>query len=113
MTYLCTRYEIMMGMLRSSTAIGFSWWPPLRVMPCPWEEASLLQKVEIDWEMWASPKHQIMWCLLVHLSRTYSIGVESEVPENKVDEALTQCLARHVSLGWVDGILWPLPSVAP
>ena len=38
---------------------------------------------------------------------------ESEVPESKVDEALTGCLTSHVLLGWVDGILWPLPSVAP
>ena len=37
---------------------------------------------------------------------------ESEVPESKVDEALTQCLTSHVPLGWVDGVLWPLPSVA-
>ena len=37
---------------------------------------------------------------------------ESEAPESKVDEALTQCLTSHVLLGWVDGILWPLPSVA-
>ena len=38
---------------------------------------------------------------------------ESEAPESEVDQALTQCLASHVLLGWVDGVLWPLPSVAP
>ena len=38
---------------------------------------------------------------------------ESEVPEIEVDEALTRCLTSHVLLGWVDGILWPLPLVAP
>ena len=37
---------------------------------------------------------------------------ESEAPESEVDEALTQCLASCVLLGWVDGILWLLPSVA-
>ena len=37
-------YEMMAGMLKSSTAINFSWWPPLEVMSHPWEEASLLQK---------------------------------------------------------------------
>ena len=37
---------------------------------------------------------------------------ESEMPESEVDEALTQCLTSHVPLGWIDGILWPLPSVA-
>ena len=37
----------------------------------------------------------------------------SEAPEGKVDEALTQCLASHVPLRWVDGILQPLPWVAP
>ena len=36
----------------------------------------------------------------------------SEVPESKVDEALTQCLTSHVLLGWVDGVLQPLSSVA-
>ena len=38
------RYKTMVGMLRSSTTIGFSWWPPLEVMPHPWEEVSLLQR---------------------------------------------------------------------
>ena len=37
---------------------------------------------------------------------------ESGVPESKVDEVLTQCLTSHVPIGWVDGILRPLPSVA-
>ena len=36
----------------------------------------------------------------------------SEMPESDVDEVLTQCLTSHVPLGWIDGILWPLPSVA-
>ena len=37
---------------------------------------------------------------------------ESEKPESEVDKALTQCLTSCVLLGWVDGILQPLPSVA-
>ena len=36
----------------------------------------------------------------------------SEMPESDVDEALTQHLNSHVPLGWIDGILQPLPSVA-
>ena len=36
---------------------------------------------------------------------------ENEVPESNLDEATTLCLASHVPLGWVDGVLWPLPSV--
>ena len=34
------------------------------------------------------------------------------MPESEVDEVLTQCLTSCILLGWVDGILWPLPSVA-
>ena len=37
---------------------------------------------------------------------------ESETPESEVDEVLTQHLTSHVPRRWVDGILWPLPSVA-
>ena len=36
---------------------------------------------------------------------------ENEAPESSLDEAATLCLASHVPLGWVDGVLWPLPSV--
>ena len=49
------------------------------------------------------------WSTLVELTPQ---EWESEAPESKVDEALTQSLASCVLLGWVDGILWPLPSVA-
>ena len=49
------------------------------------------------------------WSTLVELT---PFEWESEVPERKVDEALTQCLTSHVLLRWVDGVLWPLPSVA-
>ena len=37
---------------------------------------------------------------------------ESEIPENEVDKVLTQCLTSCILLGWIDGILQPLPSVA-
>ena len=37
---------------------------------------------------------------------------ESETPESEVDEVLTPCPTSHILLGWVDGVLWPLPSVA-
>ena len=37
---------------------------------------------------------------------------ESEAPECEVDEAATLCLTSHILLGWVDGILQPLPIVA-
>ena len=36
----------------------------------------------------------------------------SEMPESDVDEVLTQHLTSHIPLGWIDGVLWPLPSVA-
>ena len=36
----------------------------------------------------------------------------SEMPESEVDEALTQHLTSCVPLGWIDGVLWPLQSVA-
>ena len=37
---------------------------------------------------------------------------ESEAPESSMDEAATLCLASCILLGWVDGILQPLLSVA-
>ena len=40
------------------------------------------------------------------------LELESETPESEVDEVLTRCLASHVLLGLVDGILRLLPSVA-
>ena len=32
--------------------------------------------------------------------------------ESDVEGTLTRHLTSHVPLGWVDGVLWPLPSVA-
>ena len=49
------------------------------------------------------------WSTLAELT---PLEWNSEMPESNMDEALTQCLTSHVLLGWIDGILWPLPSVA-
>ena len=35
-----------------------------------------------------------------------------EMSESEVEGMLTQCPTSHVPLGWVDGVLWPLLSVA-
>ena len=37
---------------------------------------------------------------------------KGEMSESDVEGALTWHPTSHVPLGWVDGILWPLPSVA-
>ena len=42
-----------------------------------------------------------------------SLGVESDSPEGSVDGADTLSPATRVPLGWVGGVLWLLPSVAP
>ena len=42
-----------------------------------------------------------------------SLEVENDLPEGSVDGADTLSPARRVPLGWVGGVLWPLPSVAP
>ena len=70
----------------------------LGVMSHPWEEASLLQK--------RTPP-------LSALVELTPLEWDIEVPGSEVDEALIRCLASHVLLGFVNGILWPLPSVAP
>ena len=41
------------------------------------------------------------------------LEVESDSPEGSVDGADTLSPASRVPLGWVGGVLWPLPSVAP
>ena len=50
-----------------------------------------------------------IWSALVELT---PLEWNSEIPESDVDEALTRCLTSCILLGWIDGILWPLPSVA-
>ena len=42
-----------------------------------------------------------------------SLGVESDLPEGSLDGADTLSPTSRVLLGWVGGVLWPLPSVAP
>ena len=41
-----------------------------------------------------------------------SLEIESDSPEGSVDGADTLSPASKVPLGWVGGVLWPLPSVA-
>ena len=47
-----------------------------------------------------------------HVEHT-SLGVENDSPEGSVDWADTLSPTKRVLLGWVGGVLWPLPSVAP
>ena len=47
------------------------------------------------------------------LAEHTSFGVESDSPEGSVDGADTLSPTSRVLLGWVGGVLWPLPSVAP
>ena len=41
------------------------------------------------------------------------LKVESDLPEGSMDGADTLSPASRVPLGWVGGVLWPLPSVTP
>ena len=49
------------------------------------------------------------WSALAELT---PLEWNSEMPESDVHEALTQCLTSHILLGWIDGILQPLQSMA-
>ena len=42
-----------------------------------------------------------------------SLGVENDLPEGSVVGADTLSPTSRVPLGWVGGVLWPLPLVAP
>ena len=42
-----------------------------------------------------------------------SLAVENDLPEGSMDGADTLSPTTRVLLGWVGGVLWPLPSVAP
>ena len=42
-----------------------------------------------------------------------SLGVENNSPEGSMDGADTLSPTSRVPLGWVGGVLWPLPLVAP
>ena len=48
------------------------------------------------------------WSALAELT---PLKWKSETPESDVDEVLTWHFTSCVPLGWIDGILWPLPSV--
>ena len=41
------------------------------------------------------------------------LEVENDLPEGSMDGADTLSPASRVPLGWVGGVLWLLPSVAP
>ena len=45
------------------------------------------------------------------LAEFTSLEVESDLPEGSVDGTDTLSPASRVLLGWVGGVLWPLPSV--
>ena len=47
------------------------------------------------------------------LAEHTSFGVESDSPEGSVDAVDTLSPTSRVLLGWVGGVLQPLPSVAP
>ena len=47
------------------------------------------------------------------LAEHTSLGVENDLPEGSVDGADTLSLTSRVPLGWVGGVLQPLPLVAP
>ena len=55
-------------------------------------------------------KEDIVWSTRVE--RTF-LEVESNLPEGSMDGADTLSPPSRVPLGWVGGVLWPLPSVAP
>ena len=42
-----------------------------------------------------------------------SLEVENDLPEGFVDGADALSPSSKVPLGWIGGVLWPLPSVAP
>ena len=46
------------------------------------------------------------WSTLVELT---PLEYESESPADTAWEALTQCLTHGMPLGWLGGVLWPLP----
>ena len=49
------------------------------------------------------------WSTLAELT---PLECKSDSPEEMTWEALTQCLTCGMPLGWLGGILWPLPIVA-
>ena len=47
-----------------------------------------------------------------HVEHT-SLEVENDLSEGSMDGADTLSPTSRVPLGWVEGVLWPLPLVAP
>ena len=45
------------------------------------------------------------------LAELTPLECEDDLPKDNVEGCLTQHLTSHIPLGWVDGILWPLPMV--
>ena len=45
------------------------------------------------------------------LAELTPLEFEKDLPKDQLERCLTQHLASHVQLGWVDGILRPLPMV--
>ena len=50
-----------------------------------------------------------VWSALAKLT---PLEWKSEMPESEVDKVLTRPITSCIPLGWIDGILLPLPSVA-
>ena len=48
------------------------------------------------------------WSTLVELT---PLECESNSPEEMMWEVLTRCLTHGMLLGWLGGVLWPLPMV--
>ena len=55
-------------------------------------------------------EENIVWSTCVEHT---SLGVGNDSPEGSVDGSDTLSPTSRVPLGWVGGVLWPLPSVAP
>ena len=87
------------------------------------DEAGNVKTVHCNWLfLVATPKEAVMPLGVgasiseenvrsTHVENT--LGVESDSPERFVDGADILSPSSRVLLGWVGGVLWPLPSVAP
>ena len=84
--------------LRPYTATDFFLWPP------QWELSHPLGAGE--------PLSEENVARFI-LTECTSLEVESDLPEGSMDGADTLRPTTRVLLGWVGGVLWPLPSVAP
>ena len=85
---------------RNAKVIHHNW---LFLVAIPWSDATPLGGSESLSEEGATRSA---------LAELTPLEMESEVAESEVDEAVTLCLTSHILLRWVDGVLWPLPTVA-